>query len=313
MKQSSNGRLLAGESLLVTLRDGRAFADGTWSEECVRGSSYDVRLANDQLVVPGDSSGRRALVYGKGQKRSTEVMLSPGDTAFVSTMEHAQFAWDLAGILGAKFRLTTRGLLILNGAMVDPGYGLEESPDGSWIPMHDQRLYFLVANVGGEPLPLRPGDPIATLQLFKIESIRPERRRQLGSPGYDVFRSEYFEAGRGAEAGMVFFRNVRDALAKADSAMAQAEAVRTEARNLLVRVETLESGSKFVVTFGVYLVAVTFLGVGITLTLDVLAHFPSHPTIALVVGAIAGGAILFAGVCISMWAALRRLLGPGAP
>lgn len=301
------GGLLAGEKLRAVLLEGRVFDPESISMDNVRGACYDLRLASDRLIAPDGLDDGGSVIRQSGALTDRPLILKPGDTAFISTIERARFDWSVAGVVGAKFRLASQGLLVLHGLAVDPGYGLRSSPDGVWEPMPDQRLHMVVANVGGEIIALPPGSSIAVLQLFEVDADASLRFHEIESPGLERFEDEYFEEGGRATTGLVFFRNVRDASDRAQELLTKVEGVKTEAEQLLTRVESIEVGSKFVVTFGVFLIAVTLVSVFLTLLLDVIAHFPKRPSLLLSIAAIGSGTVMAVTICVAVVAGVRRL------
>lgn len=254
------GAVLNGEQILHELEAGRIFRDGTWDTSCIRASGYDLRMANDLILVP-DPPNSRGRYYPRGRHRHSEVILEPGDVAFVSSLERVCIPWDRCGILGPKFGLVAKGILTLTGQLVDPGYGLKEE-EGEWIANSDQRLHFLLANVGPAPIVLVPGqEKIATLQLSAIKP--PEEKREVVSVGYERIEDAYLSPDKTVQAGLVFFRKMSD-LAQQMSI----NDVRMEEYNR--RLSGVEAGSNQIVMFGVYLLCVTFLGVCFTILLSVV-------------------------------------------
>lgn len=303
------GVLLGGSALVRALEEEQVFVKGSWSQGAIRAAAYDFRLSSDRMIVPGDEPGSPVLVYGPGKHRTRDVILRPGDTAFVSSQERACFSWGMSGIVGSKFRLSSKGLLLLSGISMDPGYGLQRIA-GSWVPMEDQRTHFLFANVGAEPISLRPGDAIAVLNLFSVEPVAEKDRSEVVSPGLETFNEQYFGDRDSQSVGLVFFRNVRDVGQRADAALLAAEDVRNTSRDLLAQIRTVQEGSAFVVTFGIYLVCVTLLGVAITIALNILASAPVDPKPIWIVGAAISGGLLvlsvFAGILLAI-AQFRRI------
>src|SRR6266705_1195046 len=169
-KSSKTGSLLCSDEITDRLNHRSIFCHGSWDPENIRGAAYDLRMAEDVLIVPyhSDSKSLQSIRYNRGEKRPNRVILKPGDVAFVSTMEHFCMPWDLSGMLGSKFSLTSQGVLMLTGVCIDPGYGLALQ-NGRWVPKDDERLHFLLSNVGHDDVYLTPGkERIATIQFFKI-------------------------------------------------------------------------------------------------------------------------------------------------
>jgi deoxycytidine triphosphate deaminase len=209
-------------------------------------------MATDFMVVPDKPNNPKGRFYPKGVHRERPVILSPGDAAFISTVEKCCLPWDVTGTIGPKFSLTAGGLLILTGLFVDPGYGLVKAPDGDWAPAYDQRLHFLIANVGSSEVVLIPGQQkIAAIQFTSIDPTNPPL--EIESRGLQSIEEQYLQPETASTAGLVFFRNVaelKSAVERQDSKYSELE----------TRISGVEAGSNQVVMFGVFLLCVTFLG-----------------------------------------------------
>jgi len=245
------GVLTRGDMLARFARD-EIFAPHSWSDGCLRGSAYDLRMATDFMVVPDRPNYPTGRFYPKGSHRERPVILSPGDAAFISTVEKCCLPWDVTGTVGPKFSLTAGGLLILTGLFVDPGYGLVKGADGSWTSAHDQRLHFLIANVGSSEVALIPGQQkVAAIQFTSINATSPPF--PIESRGLQSIEEQYLQPETASLAGLVFFRNV----AELKTAVERQEDKHAE---LETRISGVEAGSNQVVMFGVFLLCVTFLG-----------------------------------------------------
>lgn len=320
------GGLLTSQSLRRELCSGNVFDVTTLNEANIRESCYDLTLANDLLVVPAKPGSDQVIAYAAGEERTREVVLAPGDTAFVATKERMQLAWHLAGIVGQKFRLATRGLFILTGLAVDPGYGLEPDGRGGWRGLPDERIYLVLANVGPDQITLRPGEErLAALQLFAVEP--PVDPTPITNPGFFAFREQFFSSdpGKRPTGGLVYFTRTRDLEHRVDQLHDDVreeieklgehvrdaiEQLRSEVEATASRLETVERGSNYVVTFGIYLVATAILGALVAYGLQTVASLPAHlSTARLAIVATAGGLFsLF--VVIGLVIALRRLAAP---
>jgi len=268
--EPAKGFLLTGSSLLDAL-DGRVFLPGSWDERNVRGAGYDIRLSATGLVAPSGRRGDETRYFGTQNPRQLPLILEPGQTAVVSSEEFICLDFDIAGNIGVKFSLAAQGLLILTGMALDPGYGrcLDQST-GDWVPMTDQRLHFVLANVGANPISLMPGkERIAFLQLFEIERIAPAETPSLG---WDALAESLFEspdANKVLPGGLAFFRNIKDL---EDRVRALDAAVREASSS----VDKVEKASNYVVVFGVFLVAVTILGLVLNALAGVIEGMPGN-------------------------------------
>jgi len=264
----TNGHILSSREIREHLNEGAIFKRGSWREENLRAVAYDLRMARDLMVVPDRPTFKKGRFYPKGEERRKEVILDPGDVAFISTAERLCLPWNVSGHLGTKFSLAAKGIITLTGSFVDPGYGLALDESNRWSALDDQRLHFLFANVGAGPVVLRPGEEtIACIQLISTEEQLDKKETQSGGFLQIV---EYFpDPQRSVEAGLVFFKNMADIR---DEALAIGKAMQEVERNLSSfsqRLQTVESGSNQIVMFGVYLMCVTFIGVLFTFLLQI--------------------------------------------
>jgi deoxycytidine triphosphate deaminase len=247
------GRILDRADILARLKKNQIFRAQSWSEACLRSAAYDLRMATDFMVVPDRPTYPAGRFYARETHRERAVVLMPGDVAFVSTVEKCCVPWDITGTIGAKFSLTARGLLILTGMFVDPGYGLVTDPEKEWIAADDQRLHFLIANVGSSDVVLKPGEEkIASIQFASTST--PKELQQVRSKGLSAIEEQHLNPETATAAGLVFFRNVAELKTAVDANTDKnAEFER--------RLSGVEAGSNQVVMFGVFLLCFTFLGI----------------------------------------------------
>jgi len=150
---------------------------------------------------------------------------------------------------------------MLTGVCIDPGYGLALQ-NGRWVPKDDERLHFLLANVGHDDVYLTPGkERIATIQFFKI--LAPAKKdSRIG--GTEVAQ-KFFDPKTDQGGGLVFFRQMAD--------------VRQEVNELKQRIDEfgdrlsgIEAGSSQILLFGIYLLSATILGVSIAAILGIISN-----------------------------------------
>jgi deoxycytidine triphosphate deaminase len=265
------GSVLSYDEISRRLDQGEIFQSDSWSHENIRAAAYDLRMADDLLVIPDPpefASGRR---YNRGERRTKEVILKPGDVAFVSSLERLCMPWDLSGILGPKFSLTARGILILTGIFVDPGYGLIKTENGKWVPKDDQRLHFLLANVGPDAVVFVPGKQrIAAIQFCKV--AEPQRRVEVPSVGFEGIERDFFDTKTRGEAGLVFFRNMTDVQREVAEFRQRIGQFDQQIGQFNQRLSSVESGSNQILMFGVYLLCATILGVSIAVILSLISN-----------------------------------------
>ncbi|GGK97258.1 dCTP deaminase domain-containing protein [Streptomyces flaveus] len=321
------GCLLSQQDLLTELQGSeRIFRSTSWKPEQLLGAGYSVRLGDDLLVIP-DNPGESKYTAIKGNNVMPEFTLAPGDTALISTIEKFSLDFDVTATIGDRFGLAAKGLLILHGSTVHPGYGREIDPEnGSWRLKADERLYFIVANVGPKNITMRKGDSIAYLQFFDIERA-PET--PVANVGFDHL-STLFGAGQHTEdGGLSYFRNVKDLRAEVeserqriDSGLADmgrtVEANHAEMRSLVTDAQTavdrVTNTSNMIVVFGVFLIATTLLGVVLVMLGDLVDKLSDMDVWKIVL--LSSLASLYAGATVTGSVLVARAAGravvPGA-
>ena len=179
--------------------------------------------------------------------------------------------WNLSGTIGPKFSLTARGILILTGTLVDPGYGLIKAETGEWVPKEDQRVHFLLANVGSDAVVFTPGKQrIAAIQFFKV--AEPQRKIEVPSVGFEGIERDYFDTKTRADAGLVFFRNMADVQHQVSDFRRRIEQSDQQIGQFNQRLSSVESGSNQILMFGVYLLCATILGVSIAVIFSLISN-----------------------------------------
>jgi deoxycytidine triphosphate deaminase len=256
--------LLSGQTLLDILKETeRVFSKDSWRDTQLKGSGYDLRLAGDLLVIPPRPGDPRHERFGRGQTRST-FTLAPGDSAVISTKEECTFDWNISAIIGPKFGLASKGLLVLQGMAAHPGYGREQDESGEWVPKkYGERLFFIVVNVGPDYVTLQEGQEIAFLQIFEVEPpVEKEVVKNVGLEGL----SSLFRTNEGTYGGLRYFSMVRDLQDKVD-------AIKAEVAYATNAVNQVSNTSNMIVVFGVFLVSTTVLGFTLSILIDLIKKF----------------------------------------
>lgn len=286
---SGSGRLLSGDEIVDVLSHSeRIFRDGSWSKDKVKGAGYSVRLAGDLLVIP-DGPGNTKYTAVPAGGREPSFTLAPGDSALISTIEKFSLDFDITASIGDKFAVAARGLLILHGSTAHPGYGRElDAASALWIPKQDERLYFIIVNVGPTEYNLREGDEIAYLQFFEVE--RAAERNAVSNVGFD-YLSKLFRADHEEDGGLAYFRNVKDLRGETEAAVqslgsevqsahsamaAEIASLKRDVVDAQTAVDRVANASNTIVVFGVFLVAVTLLGFVLTSISDLIDKLPDH-------------------------------------
>ncbi|WP_069764454.1 hypothetical protein [Streptomyces sp. LUP47B] len=318
------GCLLSQQDLLTELRDSeRIFRTGSWKPEQLLGAGYSVRLGDDLLVIP-DNPGDSKYTAIKGDNVMPEFRLAPGDTALISTVEKFSFDFDVTATIGDRFGLAAKGLLVLHGSAVHPGYGREETApeSGIWIPKADERLYFIVANVGPKDITMREGEPIAYLQFFEIERA-PEK--SVDNVGFDHL-STLFGAGRHTEdGGLSYFRNVKDLRTEIDNERSRIDEelsgmgrtiqinhaeMNSRVTDAQTAVDRVTNTSNMIVVFGVFLIATTLLGIVLVMLGDLVDKLSDMDTWKIAL--LSALATLYAGATVTGVVLVARAAGRAA-
>ncbi len=279
-----SGGLLSGARLLRMLEtEDKIFRSGSWDSAQIKGAGYELRLANDFLVhpdKPGSSTFKTFRPTGGDARTTTGFTLAPGDSAMISTEERFSLDFDISAMIGPKFRWSAKGLLVLHGSVAHPGYG-REMKKGGWRVRDDERLYFVVANIGPGPILLKPGDPIAYIQFFEVEYVHPQKTIDNG--GFDELITSLFEPDpSNRDGGLSYFKNVRDLQTDVTALREEVKESRAQVDGRLdvlgALVERTRSSAETVVVFGVFLVAVTILGVVLNSVVSAVNAIPPNAT-----------------------------------
>lgn len=224
--------ILSGQAILERLNGGQIFKPGTWDDGSIKEASYALRVANDGLMLKG-----KAYLPGKAFLEG-DIKIDPGEIAILSTLERLDMPGDLVGKIGIRFDYASQGLTGLMGIQVDPFYGWGHS---------DERLYIRVANLGNETISIPLRADVFTFELHDVEGHVPEpTKSRLG-----------------------VWHRLQDILAnQSQASWSNVTKVQVDVNNLNTR---FESATKEVrdylqplVMFGIFLIAVTILGVALT-------------------------------------------------
>ena len=227
--------ILGKDAILARLKDGQIFRDGTWAEESIMEASYALRVASDGLLL-GGSRYKPDEDFIEGQ-----FEIKPGEIAILSTVERLNMPGNLVGKLGIRFNYATQGLTGLMGIQVDPYFGRGHD---------DERLYIRVANLGNEPIPIDLGANVFTFELHEVKGNVPipsEPRLAMWHRLQDVL----------ADQDKISWSSVTHVQHNVEAAREEVRLAKDEIRDYL----------QPLVMFGIFLVAVTILGVALSVIL----------------------------------------------
>jgi deoxycytidine triphosphate deaminase len=314
------GLLLTGNTLLLELdRHDNIFRAGSWTKANVRGPGYDLRLAGDLLVYPVAPGAPNYRVVDRHSTEVTEFTLAPGDAALVSTIEKLSLDVTIAATIGHKWLFAARGLLMLTGNAVHPGYGRRyDAEKRLWSPKEDERLHFVVANVGPDDISLRKGDRIAYLQFFSVEPA--EQAIGPGVEGFELLRDRLFSyqnQGSPAIHEVAYFRTVRGIGERLRSSEERWQASLTKIEHRTaeheVAINRQTDVTSLIIVFGVFLISATLLGFVLTTLAGLVEKFPVHlsagRSILILTMAVVYGlccALGVSAVTSAVWSIIRR-------
>lgn len=134
-----------------------------FSADCLQAASYDFRVGSEAFT---SSAKEKVDLKAKGL-----VTLEPGDFAIVSTMERVTCSPRVAGTIGLSSDLARRGLQVLAGPQIDPGF--------SGV------LCVRLVNLAPKKISLPYGKPFLTVQFFLLNQpvSRPYTGRRKGQTG----------------------------------------------------------------------------------------------------------------------------------
>lgn len=224
------------------------FIPGTWRREQLRSAGYDLRV----------STNVRALnhkIFPRDHQHGEKLVLEAGDTAFVLSVERFLMPWNIAANLGLRFRYAREGLSVLTGLLVDPGYGWRKI-DGEWVG-EGAPLHFFLVNVGADPIPItlgEEGSEVLSVQFLHMATVPEEEREEKLPPG-DIAPDDALRTYRKIDEVKEALREEREAN---DKRLGGLEAQLGE---LASELRITRSASDNTVVFGIFILAITLIGV----------------------------------------------------
>ena len=193
-----------------------------------------LREASYALRIADDGLLLNGKFYDPGDHYKDDfIVIDPGKIAILSTKEEITMPADLVGKIGIRLDYALLGLTGLMGIQVDPYYGHDKERE---------RLYIRVANFGNAPIRLSPGDEVFTFELHEVKGKVPKKTKQASWTRIKQILKDL------DDASWSYVTGVED--------------------NLSTQTDNLRHYLQPLVMFGVFLVAVTILGVTISFLMD---------------------------------------------
>ena len=232
--------ILSGDEIRSRLDE--IFKPETHDDTGIKEASYVLRVAGDGLMFEGK------IFELDTNKPATSIEINPGKIAVLSTKEHLTMPDCLVGKIGIRLRYALQGLTGLMGIQVDPCYG-QNTPGG-------ERLYIRVANLGINPIILFPGERVFTFELHQLKTPVKCEQFQSRESTWQVLKRDL---PRGEEASWSYASRIDDRTVRRE---------RAYQRRFDQQIAGIRDYLQPIVMFGIFLVAVSILGVMLTVTLN---------------------------------------------
>lgn len=164
--------LLSDVDILDAIKEGHIVIDN-FNKANLQPASYDLRLGKYGIITKSISIEElkekisKEEVKEKDIEKERSMTLPAGSFALVTTLEGLKFSTSYAGHLGAKSYYTRKGLALLSGLQVDPGF--------------EGIIVLGFANLSPRTITIEYADPICTLEIHKLNkpSSKPYEGRVL--------------------------------------------------------------------------------------------------------------------------------------
>lgn len=141
---------IVGAGLLVNHQIARAVKDGIIGIKPF--IAENLRAASIKLTLHTSVGTASGMAVDIGRARGFE--LAAGVAVQASTVESIELPRDYLGRIGAAAALCRHGILASTVLHIEPGF--------------KGRLHFHLFNAGGNPFPLRAGDPVIALEILRL-------------------------------------------------------------------------------------------------------------------------------------------------
>jgi deoxycytidine triphosphate deaminase len=136
----------------------------------LQGASYDLSVGKEALVSKNDNK----VILSESQS----LHLNAGDFALIMSGEYVKMPLDIACSIGMKSTLARKGLILLAGMQIDPGF--------------EGYLRFGLYNASPRKLTLDYQDPMCTIEFHKL--AMPVKK--IISPNNDLINGKIPESDR---------------------------------------------------------------------------------------------------------------------
>lgn len=248
------GGVLSADRIELFVAAGKLITDETFCKDALRPAAYDVEVARNGLITPdGREVPPATRAESHAGRAGEELTLESGDTAVFSTSEHFCMPDSVAGNVSIKNRYAARGLMLLSGMLIDPGFGA--TPTGKDVETGDtadyvcgRPLHLHVVNLGSNLITIRPGeDRIASVQFLPV-CAPSQWDQQIVASGW------------------------KDQKRPSLGFLAQLKQLNSEHNELTRVVSNTDQMVRYVVLLGFILLGATILGVVLATTLAIVSR-----------------------------------------
>lgn len=105
--------LMNDHAIRKAIQDGEIVLEN-FNERFLQSASYDMRLGDEAIT-----SSRREKIY---PAKSGLLTIAPGDFALAATYEYIELPATIAGHIGLRSAYAKKGIVLLSGPQIDPGF-----------------------------------------------------------------------------------------------------------------------------------------------------------------------------------------------
>jgi len=140
--------MLMNDAEILHAIENKALGITHFEQQRLKGASYDLTLGTEALVSNRDEK----VILGLGGTAS--LILDAGDFALVLTKESVKLPMNIAASIGMRSSLARRGLILLHGMQIDPGF--------------EGHLRFGLFNASPRRIVLDYGDDLCMIEFHKL-------------------------------------------------------------------------------------------------------------------------------------------------
>lgn len=162
-----------------------------FSDESLQPASYDMRLGESAIISKTVSLEELRQEVEKKEiteidvKKEKTIVIPPGAFTLLTTLEKIKLSKKYAGHIGMRSYYTRKGLVLLSGIQIDPGF--------------EGHLVLGACNLSPRSLEIRYGDPICTIELHKLnkevikayysDAMEQQKKGRIPSTDKDYLRT----------------------------------------------------------------------------------------------------------------------------